>query len=411
MPAAELLEYSQLPDGMKQSASSSRNTEVTGNAKRICISFLRVCMLFVLACQQYHSVRKAYRALRGLLEFRNKVFGFQSAPKLIRHRGKYYSHLYVPGFPSAIFNNYVRKGMNYIIPLKSKVNRLQSAFMAITKKCPLQCEHCFEWNELNKKETLSSDELHSIVEKLLNMGISQIYFSGGEPLSRFDDLLSLLRQVKGHADGWIYTSAFRLTAEKARQLKEAGATGVVVSLDHFIAAEHNAFRHHQQSFYWVEEGMKNANNAGLLTALSCCIRKEFLSVENLQAYVLKAKELGAAFVQLLDPKAVGHYEGKDVKLSVEEIKILEGFYFHYLSSPLYKRDFPILVYPGYHERNTSCFMAGDRSVYINTNGDIQLCPFCQTITGSMLSADAEEQLDGTDLCSATKRWKEMTTHA
>lgn len=33
------------------------------------------------------------------------------------------------------------------------------------------------------------------------------------------------------------------------------------------------------------------------------------------------------------------------------------------------------------------------------------------VTGNMLSADAEVKLDGTDLCSATKRWKEMTTHA
>jgi MoaA/NifB/PqqE/SkfB family radical SAM enzyme len=46
------------------------------------------------------------------------------------------------------------------------------------------------------------------------------------------------------------------------------------------------------------------------------------------------------------------------------------------AEPLYK-DFPIVVFFGYHQRKLGCFGAGNRYLYIDPNGDAHACPFCR----------------------------------
>jgi MoaA/NifB/PqqE/SkfB family radical SAM enzyme len=46
------------------------------------------------------------------------------------------------------------------------------------------------------------------------------------------------------------------------------------------------------------------------------------------------------------------------------------------SDPKY-REFPIVAFPGYHQRQMGCFGAGNRYVYVDPNGNIHACPFCR----------------------------------
>ena len=123
--------------------------------------------------------------------------------------------------------------------------------------------------------------------------------------------------------------------------------------------------------------MVNAREAGLVTALSICITRAFISPANLLAFATLAKELGAGFVQLLEPKAVGHYEEKNVALNREELSLLEKFYLTINYDPAFS-DYPVFLYHGYHQRRLGCMSAGDRILYIDSAGKIDACPFCQT---------------------------------
>ena len=58
------------------------------------------------------------------------------------------------------------------------------------QKCGFQCEHCFEWNELNRPERLTGIYLKKIIDQFQELGISQVQLSGGKPLNRFNDFLS-----------------------------------------------------------------------------------------------------------------------------------------------------------------------------------------------------------------------------
>ena len=98
--------------------------------------------------------------------------------------------------------------------------------------------------------------------------------------------------------------------------------------------------------------------------------------------------MGVSFIQVLEPKAVGHYKGKNVRLEPEHEKILEDFFLKMNNDKQY-REFPIICYHGYYQRKVGCFGAGNRSLYVDTDGNIMACPFCRTKTGNALTEDLD----------------------
>ena len=101
--------------------------------------------------------------------------------------------------------------------------------------------------------------------------------------------------------------------------------------------------------------------------------------------------MGVSFVQILEPKAVGHYFGKEVYLSDDQISLLQDFYLEMNYNPKYK-EYPLISYHGYYQRRQGCYAAGNRSFYVDTDGDINACPFCQKKTGNVLDATFDYSL-------------------
>lgn len=255
---------------------------------------------------------------------------------------------------------------------------------SITKKCPLRCNHCFEWDRLDNKESLSMSDIQIILYKFQEYGISHVQIGGGEPITRYDDLINLLETAGSGTDFWLLTSGFNLTLEKASELKNAGLTGVRISLDHWDKEKHNAFRGNEKSFDWVVKAAENSIKAGLAMGLSLCATKEFLKDGNLMDYLKFAQKLGAAFIFLLEPRETGHYKNSEATLSEEEIRILESFYMQVISSTEFE-SYPLVIYPGYHQRKLGCFGAGIRYLYVDSEGSIHACPFCQGRLGNALT--------------------------
>jgi MoaA/NifB/PqqE/SkfB family radical SAM enzyme len=159
-------------------------------------------------------------------------------------------------------------------------------------------------------------------------------------------------------------------------LKKAGLTGAAISLDHFEPELHNEFRGHPKAYDWAISATENCRKAGLITCWSACVTREFISRENLFQYTLAAKKNNVTYVQLFEPMPSGRYAGQDVTLNPVQIKILEDFYTEMNTSPKY-RDFPLLVYLGVYQRRIGCLGSGNRYVYVDTDGNIQSCPFCR----------------------------------
>jgi MoaA/NifB/PqqE/SkfB family radical SAM enzyme len=341
----------------------------------------------------YHNPILWIKSLHYLIKLRRRFLGNAKVHKMVYVNGKYHIGLYTPGWNSTVYKKFIASNLNDFKPVHGIIpNRFNNIFFAITKKCALQCEHCFEWDNLNKKETLSDAELVDVVKKIQDKGVSQIHLSGGEPLIKMDAMLNLLNNADKSTNFWVVTSGFKLDNANAKRLKEAGLTGAVISLDHFIPEKHNTFRHFKDAYYWVEEAVKNANNNNLITALSLCVTKEFISEQNLMAYMELAKKFKVSFVQFLEPKAVGHYVNKDVFLNPEQIEILEKFFIKMNFTKEF-RTYPIITYHGYYQRRQGCLSAGKKGMYIDTDGDMNACPFCHKKTGNVLDDLFENNLE------------------
>ena len=344
-----------------------------------------------LLIRHFRNPLRWFEIIKTMDPHRKDVLGDRRIMKIVYVDRKYYWGLFIPGWPSKTFHQFLKAEINRSYPLPAKANRFTNIFMAITNKCPLACEHCYAWDELNKKENLTVAELKSIVQKFQDKGVSQIHLSGGEPLVRMNDVLEVLQAARKDSEFWILTSGFHLTIDKALKLKAAGLSGVMISLDHFEPDVHNLFRGFKDAFYWVEEAVKNAKATKLVTAITICVTKSFISDANLMTYMEMAKKMGVSFVQILEPRATGHYKNQDVGLTKEHEKILEAFYLKMNYDDAFM-DFPPISYHGYHQRRMGCLAAGNRSVYVDTVGDIHACPFCQKKTGSTLADDLDSSI-------------------
>ncbi|CAM3606933.1 hypothetical protein FSS13T_21560 [Flavobacterium saliperosum S13] len=371
----------------QQTRSDNKQHLVTGFRKEW-IELLFRFTIIKIAVKNYSNPWHWLAVPLALDKKRRKNIGEHRLYKLANVGKTYYWSLYTPGWSrnSASFKSFIASEMNRIVPIKGKTNRFTSAYVAITKKCSLQCEHCYEWDNLNQKETQSEDKIHQTIARLQEKGISQIHLSGGEPLLKVNLIADIVRKAQKGTDFWVLTSGFKLHNENAEKIKAAGVKGVMISLDHYLHEKHNMFRGFKDAYYWVETAVHNAIENDLTTALSICVTRDFVTQNNLMQYALLAKKMGVSFIQILEPRAVGHYKEKEVDLTEEQIQLLEKFYLEMNYSPKYK-DFPLISYHGYYQRRMGCYGAGNRSLYVDSDGDLNACPFCQKKSGNILNDD------------------------
>lgn len=113
--------------------------------------------------------------------------------------------------------------------------------VAVNERCNLRCVYCMPAEGLDFREgdeLLTRDELRRVIAALASVGVSKIRFTGGEPLIRADitDLVADAAAVDGVESIHLTTNGVLLEA-KAEALRDAGLTGVNVSLDTLDAAK------------------------------------------------------------------------------------------------------------------------------------------------------------------------------
>lgn len=371
-----------------KSSHPAYHRNIHGIELRVIKFFLWVNILIV-SITKYKNPFLAIKRLKQLVKLKDN---YREENKLIKYASvgkRYYFSYNSPGWPSKSFNRYIKHQLSRFDTNTSVT--LHTLVFGITKKCGFKCEHCFEWSNLNQPETLSKEDVTKILRNFSDHGVSMVQITGGEPLNRFNEIIEILPLFSG-IDFWIYTSGYHLTDGKARLLKKTGLTGVTISLDHWIPELHDAFRGKQGSFKWVEKAANNIIANKLALCLSICATNNFISEDNLYQYLELAKKLNASFVQILEPKAVGHYAGKDVMLSTSNIEILDVFYKNVNFNSKYL-DYPSVVYHGFYSRRLGCSGAGKDYLYVDMDGWVHDCPFCQKKIFNALTGEITKQVE------------------
>lgn len=372
-----------------------KRTKTTKTVNHVTSKFILARMMltvFVIALKKYRNPITTITVLKQINRRKKIVQGITDMPKLFKNGKRYFYELNQPGWPSPAFKRFFENELNKTIPIDQNEQRAQNVVFAITRKCGLNCKHCFEWDRLDMNEILNRADLLKILDEVQKLGASIIQVSGGEPMERFEDACTLAEKAHAGTDFWLLTSGFGLTIEKAIILKESGYTGINISLDHWDEKTHNKFRGNKNSFEWVAKAAGNAVEAGLIVALSVCASREFTTKENLYKYLEVASSLQASFIQILEPRPVGRFAGKDVSLSTTQRKIISEFY-HKVNNDKDFNQSPTIIYHGAYQRSHGCLGAANRYFYIDSEGNAHACPFCQDTVGNVLENSMELLLD------------------
>ena len=107
--------------------------------------------------------------------------------------------------------------------------------VSITDRCNYRCIYCKpeeQFKFIPHEEILRYEEIVKIIEEAVNLGITKVRITGGEPLARKGvvDFIKKLREIKKLEDISLTTNGFFLS-EYAEKLKAAGLNRVNISLD------------------------------------------------------------------------------------------------------------------------------------------------------------------------------------
>jgi len=168
--------------------------------------------------------------------------------------------------------------------------------ISITDRCNYKCVYCRTGNEGALYGDLPFSDYLRMARVLVEMGITKVRLTGGEPLLRngvveFVRELKKLRPQDGELDIALTTNG-HLLAEMAQPLKDAGLTRVTVSMDavdpdHFarITRVPNGYDH-------VLAGIRAARRAGLWPLKVNCVLMRGFNEDQIIPFGMFAREEG-----------------------------------------------------------------------------------------------------------------------
>jgi len=297
--------------------------------------------------------------------------------KYVESRGRVFVDPFVPYVPSPYFKKVMENNSVTTLPLKPNY-----AEIAITNKCPCECFHCHVKN--TDEPDLPRSTLLEAIDDIAEEDFPLVIFVGGEPMSRFDTLLQLVKRANEHMDARMFTSGVGASRARFEQLRAAGLSGVNVSLDHSTREKHNELRKHPQAFAHACSAVRSAREVGLYVSVVCCVTRESLASGDVFRVVDLAEQLGAHSIQLNEIRPAGRaLDANDPSLFLTESdkEVLIDYYRRQNASAR-----PIaIVLPWHNEapHRFGCTATSGQKVYIDAKGNVTPCVLLKASIGNI----------------------------
>ncbi|MCP4133721.1 MAG: radical SAM protein [bacterium] len=258
------------------------------------------------------------------------------------------------------------------------------AGVAVNDACNCSCEYCsftsMEKNNTSNRPALTTAELKKTLSQIQELGASTINLVGGEPLMH-DDIFEIIGSIdKDLSQVILFTNGYFLK-EKAKGLRKAGLTSVIVSIDSALPNIHDQKKGLDGLFDKAIEGIRQARKEKLLVGLSTVLLKEDMKNGNLEKIFELGKRLKINGIILFDAIPTGNYAARpDVAWHNDEqeelIKIVEEYH--------NKNDYPGIHAYSFSKSSRGIGCAGGIShFYISPYGDVCPCDFNPMSTGNV----------------------------
>lgn len=284
----------------------------------------------------------------------------------------------------------------------------------LTRRCNLECAHCYiSAGPLERSDgELTTAECIRIAGEILELNAAPLFIlSGGEPLLR-DDLPELAAYLTGRgATVVVGTNGTLLTDDRIVVLKDAGVTGVAVSIDSLEAHRHDNFRHGRGAFQATADALQRLRSHRLDFIIQTTVTKGNRSelgrlidwsaeqgAVSFNAYFLVATGRGARLSDL----SPAEYESALSELVHHHKRHLGTMMVRAKCAPHFMRlvhqlapESPILNY----ETRCPC---GTQYCRITPDGKLTPCPYNPTPAGDLRRQSFAEVWQGSPLFQALR---------
>jgi MoaA/NifB/PqqE/SkfB family radical SAM enzyme len=233
------------------------------------------------------------------------------------HNGKIYVNSFFPAYPSKAFDKLLETVFNgWRVPF--------STYFAVTDQCPYTCPHCSYGRHVSGR--LDTQKAIEVIEQIKSIGTITIGFTGGEPLVR-DDIVELVEVVGDDTASVMFSTGYKLTAELAKELFDAGLDCMTIGIESDNAEEHDRTRGVSGSFETAINAIRMSLDAGLYTAISTVASREKLHSGMLERLAEFAKVQGIHEFRILEPIPTGSLSEHDEEiLTTDESKQIAQFH-------------------------------------------------------------------------------------
>ena len=297
-------------------------------------------------------------------------------PVAVRDGGFVYN-LYQPPVPSPrMINHLARRLAHSGGPLRPSTCTLQ-----ITSRCQLDCYHCSAARfKTRARQELTTEEIFSVIDQSLDLGIFNIVFTGGEPLLHADLCKMIAHVDRARAQAMLFTNGLLLTEENVARLVDAGLYSLNVSLDDPRAEVHNNLRRAQDGYEKALAGVERALAGGLLVGLSTYASPDAVRQGLIEETIAIGKRLGVHEVTVFDVVPTGKLLQENSLLTPEDKQHLMEMERECNES----RGCPHIVTQALVNgpEGAGCF-AGYSQFYMTAYGDIDPCDFTPLTFGNI----------------------------
>jgi cyclic pyranopterin phosphate synthase len=214
--------------------------------------------------------------------------------------------------------------------------RISYLRLSVTDRCDFRCTYCMSEDMVfaPRAQILSLEELYSVADAFIGLGVTRIRITGGEPLVR-KNLLSLLGRLGGRPelqDLAITTNGSQL-AGMAAGLRAAGVTRLNISLDSLQRERFAAFTRRDQ-LAQVLAGIDAARSLGFEQIKLNTVVQKGRNDDEVPALVAFAVEQGLdiSFIEEMPLGSISSHAREHTLCSSDEVRERIEVHFQLLPS-------------------------------------------------------------------------------
>jgi MoaA/NifB/PqqE/SkfB family radical SAM enzyme len=236
-----------------------------------------------------------------------------------------------------------------------------------TSGCNLHCIGCWA-AEYGNKLNLTLEEMDSIITQAKELGCYFFLYSGGEPLVRKKDLITLCER---HPDAAFlaFTNGTLIDEAFADELLRVKNFVPAISVEGF--EETTDARRGKGTYAAVVRAMNLLKEKKLAFGISCCYTSQNWDTIGSEAYYDAMIELGAKFMWLFTYMPVGRDAVPELMATAEQ----RAHMYHFVREMRQKKPIFTLDFWNDGEYADGCIAGGRRYLHINANGDVEPCAF------------------------------------